>query len=488
MMISNPIELDKFLRQIRERYTAQNISPNPFFYLVKPTRENLQKYNLRKINNGFGLFWDLVLFIPTVINYQVQSFAISILMIKESNKFTSNDLKKTNKLVISHFTYAQKASNEDIFFGHNVNDDGTLVFYLNSTRLQAQDIHDGYVKAGKNNQVINTKSLNPFKIIQLHLYQNKLMFSLIMIALSESSISICKRRLLIKGALWQHHRATVANLVLRERLLSVISQTKPSKLILTIEGHSHEHMILESRNLKFKNIDVIGVQHAPIVAGQFSFFNLLNHFSKLDILLTSGSATQRQISKRTPNLDIRVLGSPKSLRIKPVIDFSSKSQILGAVEGVAQSLESFITLFNELASHNPQRNFVLRLHPALDRHEVKALMKKLDKRENLSVSKESLSVDLSNSAIVVFRSSAVGIEGLAYSALPIHFDPSGQSLLNPLVELNLGPDVFTTAAELSTYLKMDSNKDISIPSNQEKFFKLFNDYYGPLKDINQLID
>ena len=174
MMISNPIELDKFLRQIRERFTVDNISPNPFFYLVKPTRENLQKYNLRKINNGFGLFWDLVLFIPTVINYQLQSFAISILRITESNKFTSSDLEKTNKLIISHFTYAQKASNEDIFFGQNVSDDGTFVFYLNSTRLQAQDIHDGYVKAGKNNQVINTKSLSPFKIIQLHLYQNRI--------------------------------------------------------------------------------------------------------------------------------------------------------------------------------------------------------------------------------------------------------------------------------------------------------------------------
>jgi len=487
-MISNPIELDKFLREIRERHTPQNISPNPFFYLVKPTQENLEKYHLRGDSSSFRLTLDLVLFIPLLIHYQVKSVAISIVRLKESNKFRPENLKKTKKLVISHFTYAQKASTEDVFFGHNVNDDETFVFYLNSTRNQAQDICDRYVEAGRKNQIINTKSLKILKMLQLHLFQNKLMFSLIGIALSESNLSTYQRRLLIRGALWQHHRATVANLVLRERLLSVISQIQPSKLILTIEGHSHEFMILEARKLKFKNVKVVGVQHAPIVAGQFSFFELLNHFSKIDILLTSGIATQRQISDRSPNLDIRVLGSPKSLKIEPVIDFSSKRHVLGAVEGVSQSLESFIALFNDLAFHIPQKNFVLRLHPALDGHVVKALMKKLDRLENLSISKESLSVDLANSAVVIFRSSAVGIEGLAYSALPMHFDPSGEGLLNPLLDLGLGPDVFTTAEELATYLKQASNQDIPIPSDQKKLFTLFNEYYSPLKDINQLID
>ena len=487
-MINNPIDLDKFLCEIRERYTPQNIAPNPFFYLVKPTQENLGKYRLNGKNTKSRLTLDLILFPPLVFGLFVKSLLIAVLKKRESSSFNVENLVKSKILIISHFTHAQRVERKDIFFGSQRIFEENHIFYLNSTRLDGREVNQQYAKVGKLNQTINTKSLGFFQTIRLHFTQNRLMFNLISLALGKSEFTIGQKRLLIKAAKWQHHRSTIANLVLRNRILAVLERIQPENIVLTIEGHSHESMIFEIRNSKFKNTKIIGVQHAPIVPGQFSFFRLIGSFSKLDVLLTSGVTPKELVLNKVPSVRVEILGSPKSIEHKPVINTSSKELILGAVEGTSGSLREFINLFNDLATQLPQICFVLRLHPAIDVREANREIKKLLQLKNLSVSKGSLSEDLSQSRIVIYRSSAVGIEALAYSAIPIHFDSSGQNLLNPISELMHLPTGFSNSLEIVRHIKEILRDEKLQEMVNYDFFKVFCGYYSPLEDINLLID
>ena len=487
-MMYRPNDLDDFLFRIRGQYPHQNTTPNPFFYLVKPTEENLVKYNLRGKNSRFRLILDFIFFLPLVSIALVKSLSIAIVRINESRSFHVEDNNESKSLIISHFTYAQKIEDGDIFFGSQEIFEENHTFYLNSTRLDGREIHQRFSKAGKLNQTINTKSLGFFQTIRIHFSQNALMFSIMRLALSKSSFSVDEKRLLLKAARWQHHRSTIGNLVLRERIRAVLKRIQPNEIVLTIEGHSHESMILDLRNSEFRDIKIVGVQHAPIVPGQFSFFRLISNFTELDVLLTSGVTPKNLVLDKVPHVSVKILGSPKSMTRKPSVVSSSKEMILGAVEGTTESLETFINLFNDLAPRLPQIRFVLRLHPAISDRESNRKLKKLGAFENLSVSKNTLFDDLCNSKMVIFRSSAVGIEGLAYSAIPIHYDPSGQNFLNPISNMKLGVAFFSKSQEIIDFIEGALRKENSRVLEIYDTFTLFNDYFSPLKNIKGLID
>lgn len=484
----NPKDLDQFLMQFNINLNESDLVANPFLSLVKPTEENLKKYSIFRPKSKWWFVVSVIGVLPMILARIVYSAAISIVTIPENRNWNVKNIKKSHNLYISHFTYSQSPRSDDVFFGKCIRPSEDMVFYLNSTRENGIKVQKNYLIAGKINVILNTKSLGLFEMLNMHRKQFRVSLSLIILAFTRNQYTLIQKRLLLRMSIFQHSRQTTANLVTRTRLLEVISTCRPKNLVLTIEGHAHEAMVLNLRDAYFSEVRVIGFQHAPIVPGQFSFYRLLKEFRSTDLLLTCGKVTHDLISKMLPDLQIKILGSPKSIEVTSSLKSETTMNVLGAVEGTYESLRSFIVLFNRLSKLLPNIQFLLRLHPALAPRTARKLLEGLFTTENLKVSRDTLAVDLHNAHVTIFRGSAVGLEGLAFAALPVHFDSNADGSLNPLSQTGYPKIEFSNIEELAEFLK-------SLPlifNNTEYFRKesslLVKQYYMPLHDINLLID
>jgi len=487
-MLINPEELDKFLCNFREKLNDPDYIANPFFYLVKPTEENMEKYRLHHSKYRISLFLELALVFPRIIKNFITSLVIAALKSHESRMWGTNQFSPTQNLIISHYTYAQNPKMNDVFFDNAALDPRNFVLYLNSTRTDAQVIQRNYNQSSKENLVINTKSLNLFQTLKLQLKQLSLSTRLLNHVLRDNNLSLIEKRLIVTAAHFQHSRPTIANLVLKVRLCELLKALQPRTIILTIEGHAHENMILQLRDSDFKQIRLVGFQHAPIVPGQFGFYHVLESFKMDDLLLTCGETTEILIKHALPNLRVDVLGSPKFTRTENYSKAADKVHVLGAVEGTVESLKSFIQLFNSISKQLPQLNFALRLHPAIDRNLSKKQLRSMSESENLKLSYNSLEEDLKRSHAVIFRSSAVGIHGLGYSALPVHFDSCNKGMLNPLSGTVFGNLEFDDESNLAKFLEKLNLQDLQSNEFYDKCSNVLEKYYAPLKDLNTLID
>lgn len=483
----DPKKLDDFLSKIGETFESEMLDGNPFFHLVKPTSENLRKYQLRFAPSKVYLFLSGLAVFPKIIFLVINSLAISVARTRENFRWTSIQENQYERLIISQFTSAQNPDQDDIFYGSNTQDPNSVIFYLNSTRNQAHKIQSNFINSGKANVVVNTKSLWISGVIKIHIKQMKGSIKLLTYAAFNSTNSILERRLLIEASVYQHARSTIANQITKVRLTQLLLECNPADIMLMTEGHAHESMILNLRNKNFIRTRILGYQHAPIVPGQFSFWHLLNGFNNEDMLFTCGATTQHVIEATYPNLKVKILGS---LKIKVTAHHSKNSKslkVLGVVESTRESLIEFVSLFNFLANSIPSVEFTLRIHPGLDQRTSNQILKKLETLKNLKISIETLVEDLQRAHIGVFRSSAVGLEGLAFGVLPVHFDASQFNYLNPLEYTAMQKFEFSDPKILADFL---SRKPLALNSSQsfqDECICVLSEYFYPMKSITSLI-
>jgi hypothetical protein len=487
-MSLDPRGLDEFLSRIKTHFNDSDLIANPFLSLVKPTEENLKKYFVSRPESRLWFGIKVLGVLPHILFNIAYSAVISIAKFSENHNWNVDGIKKSRNLYISHFTYAQSPQNDDVFFGINSQDPTDTVFYLNSTRKNGFEVQKSYSDLCRLNVVVNTKSLGLIQTLMVQKRQIPTSFKLFSLALSDSSYTLFQRRLLLKLSISQHSRQAMANLFTKVRLTEIIAKTRPENIILTIEGHAHEAMVIKLRDTDFPSTRIVGFQHAPIVPGQYSFYRLLETFNSKDLILTCGKITKELISRHQPSLQTKILGSPKSIETSPSLKSPTTMNVLGAVEGTSESLQSFIILFNELSELLPDIHFKLRIHPALSQDIAQKLLKRLSQSMNLTISTNALTVDLKNSHVTIFRSSAVGLEGLAFASLPVHFDAETKGLLNPLSEIKYPKIEFSNVNDLAKFLKTwpltRNNADVF----RAESLKVINDYYFPMQDVNLLID
>jgi len=483
----DPKKLNDFLSKIGQTFESESLDGNPFLHLVKPTSENLRKYQLKFPLSKVYLFLSVLAVFPRIIFLVINSLAISVARTRENFRWALKLENEYERLIISQFTSAQNPDQDDIFYGSNTQDPNSVIFYLNSTRHQAHKIQSNFINAGKENVVVNTKSLWLSGIIKIHIGQMKGSFELLTSAAFYSTNSIVERRLLIEASVYQHARSTIANQITKVRLTQLLLECNPADIVLMTEGHAHESMVLNLRNRNFPSTRILGYQHAPIVPGQFSFWHLLDGFDKEDILFTCGATTQHVIKMTHPNLKVKILGS---LKFKVTTHHSNDSKslkVLGVVESTRESLIEFVSLFNFLANSIPSVGFTLRIHPGLDQRTSNQILKKLETLKNLRISMETLVEDLQRAHIGVFRSSAVGLEGLAFGVLPVHFDESHFRYLNPLEYTKMHKYEFSDRKILLEFLKKIPLNLDSSQSFEEECIEVLSDYFYPMKSITSLI-
>jgi hypothetical protein len=481
-------ELDKFLVEIRESSPYNEINANPFFYLVKPTEENLLKYKVRRPRSKKLLAIEYIKLFPLIFIRILFSLILSVFSLLEFRPKNEKSFEKSEYLFLSHFTYAQDPKKEDIFYGENLNFKESYTFYLNHTRSLSPQIAKRFNDVNKRKVTVNTKSLSPFSMIKLHTTQFRISWWLFTKSLGENSLGIEKKRILTRAASFQHGRSTMANLVLKSRLSETILRVKPKILVLTIEGHAHEKMVVDVARSLIKDIKIIGYQHAPIVPGQLNLFRIVSNFHSNDYFLTTGEITQSLALAHGPNCRVDILGSVKAKQFEYQQKDSSKVQVLVSPEGTKESLTQSISLINEIAPVLPNVRFVLRYHPALGRVALRRIEGSLLPMNNVVISSSSLNEDLRKSHLVLFRSSAIGIEGLSYGALPMHINKEGHDALNPLVDCGIESTNFQLTSEIVRFIEKFDLRLSQDESFQRECYKIFNRYFGKLRNVTSVID
>ena len=131
--------------------------------------------------------------------------------------------------------------------------------------------------------------------------------------------------------------------------------------------------------------------------------------------------------------------------------------------------------------------FILRIHPGLDQRASIKILKKLKALKNLRISEETLIEDLQRAHIGVFRSSAVGLEGLAFNVLPVHFDASHLNYLNPFEYTKMQKFEFSDPKVLADFLEQEPSELNYSQTFQEECVSVLSDYFHPMKSITSLI-
>jgi hypothetical protein len=483
-----PGELDKFLVEIRESSPFNEINASPFFHLVKPTEENLQKYKFCRPSSKSLLIVEYFKLFPLILMRSLASLILSVFSLLEFSPKNAKSPEKSKYLFLSHFTYAQDPKQEDIFYGENLDFKESNTFFLNHTRMLSPQIVKKFKDANKPKIAVNTKSLSPLTMVKLHTTQFRISWWLFTTSLGDNSLDIEKRRILARAASYLHGRSSMANLVLKSRFSETILRVKPQILVLTMEGHAHEKLVVDVARSLIKDIKIVGYQHAPIVPGQLNLFRLISNFYSDDYFFTSGEVTKNLALVGRPNCRVEILGSVKAKLFEYQQKDSSKVQVLASPEGTKESLAQFVSLINEIAPRLPNIRFVLRYHPALGRAALKIIKDNLFPGSNVVTSSTSLQEDLRQSHLILFRSSAIGIEGLSYGALPIHINQEGNEALNPLVYCGVKMINFQLASEIVRFIE---NFDLSLSKDesfQRQSFEIFNRYFSKLQKITSLID
>jgi len=117
----------------------------------------------------------------------------------------------------------------------------------------------------------------------------------------------------------------------------------------------------------------------------------------------------------------------------------------------------------------------LRLHPNLPRNiGVYLLIRSLERKQNFSLSNNSLSTDLNLVKFVFYRSSAVGLQALNSSATPIFYSDQDNYMLNVIPP---NSEIFYTAGTPKDALEIVNSQDYkkSIKDKKIIFESLFSD-------------
>ncbi len=493
-LIQDPKKLSETLFSLRERFSSIDILANPYFQLVKPTPENLKKYLRISKNDKMQFSLTLISFLPSLLQNFTVNLAHCFLYSSESRQLKHLKITKSEWLLISHFTEAAYQNQHDLFF-HTISEKLSSRQLSNSTYLlnhstQGYSKINSWLKQTKPNQtILNSRSVSLFSFFTIFLSQSKIALKLLWGALTQSETCINERTLLISGAKYQTHRETLVNIMLGKNVRNLAQKLKTRNVIFTFEGHAYElylRRILCEKSLPRK---FYFYQHAPVVPSQFGLIKMCSLMSEIDQVFASGHCTMSFLQKHLSSISssVLVLGSPKYVSNNEgdhTYDLleSPKNQILLAPEGTKDSIFEFFALGKYLAERLPEENFRIRIHPAVKLSDLDVADYFDSISSNFSISANELTSDLSLSKVCLFRSSAVGVEGLAFGVIPIHWGFLNDVSLNPLYLCDKEYIGFTRLEEIYAFIRdiftkgeLESRKNLQVKDlNHLNYFSEFN--------------
>jgi hypothetical protein len=294
-----------------------------------------------------------------------------------------------------------------------------------------------------------------------------------------------KSKILFSAAINFFRRDTYANYLLVQRVQEFSQISQFSKLFMTLEGHSYEQLIIDSLKKSDYQFESFYYQHSPITEahlGLKSFFRQCKHDFTV---FTTGEYYKKYLDGFFGSRQTIIIGSNKALKENDMNEFkkveNKKIDVLFAPEGTTEATIEILSLIEFFQREIPKYNLVLRYHPNLPYSKnIKRRVKKLSDSKNFLVSSNSLDWDLKNSKVVIYRSSAVGIEALKYNSTPIFFSEPGYDSLNVLPKsFQMYKESHTPTEALDTVIEAHNVSYGNRDRDFKKFFEALN--YNALK-------
>jgi len=435
-------ELEKEFNNAISRFNCDEIRLTPYFNIGKNVPENLQQYKrFEKRENRFFLtsykfkyIFRLVLMVSRAVIHHIYWFS-------DYEKFLLKLPKVSKQVFISHFTGKFNQLNEsDRYFGEiiikrKILKKSNLILLINHTKKVPKRQNELNLSSDSINLILpKTTDTKTFWQIFVKQFQN--FNDILHLSRQRGEIQRNERIFMYELAIQQLSQSALSQQILFANLSYVIAKVKTEELHLTFEGHSYETYLARKIKSKYRNILVNVYQFAPIVPSQISFFKNIEILPKSINIHVTGKSVERQIVRKTRILsnEINIIGSSKNKEKINVMKLKkhNKFTVIFTPEGLKDSLFEFMGLAYTCAQHLTNCRIVIRSHPDTQIHNSKILNRNLWKNSNLIFSNQTLEKDLSESTLCVYRSSSVGIQGLQYGVIPIHFSKFKDGSVDPI--------------------------------------------------------
>ena len=459
---SNYAQIRELLDYLQKNADPIDIFANPYFSMVKPTSENLTRYNFFFPNSRFFLIFDLF-FLYFKLVFEISKSLLFYPISRIRNKRVEKEylMNEFPIFQIMHFTPSHLMSRKIPIYRKSNREFETFTFFLNHTYLIPSLVKTNLEVSGAKNFEVNFPYIHFFTFLKSMKRQIHFAFFLLkMILYSDYCFSIYQFRLIFRGSVHQVSRRTTYNILTAKRIFDLIESYSSRKLYFTAEGHALESLLIAIRNYKYPNIDIVYVQRTPIVLGQTECFSNLRKLTYNDLVIVTGNFYESLFVTQGCKAQISIENTLDNLPLKFSRPTKTRFNILGVPEALPHSTFELLNIYKNLARRFSEVEFVLRPSPDFLKHNF--LSDSCLRQYNLSFSNNSLSTDLENADILIFRSSMAGIHGLAFGVFPIHFSAEGNNLLNPLAGTEFEKFGFSNLDEISTFISKLLNFELKL--------------------------
>jgi len=477
--------------KIFEVFSKSDVALSPILSISKPIPEVIKKKQktIQKITKE-KYYSYIFTFIPRILINLLVSILHHFYHLHYWRQFPFKKFAKTEIIFVSHYTGQEAKVDEDPYFGTlpqqlNENKKPNLLLCINHNKGNPSNLSlENDTQATNNSQNILPKTVNTKEFLKLYKSILGNLKEIIFHVARKGERSKREKILMLELAIQQLGLESMSQTILAKNIEQIVGQTDAKKMVLTYEGHSFETYVANKLKSKFPNLDVCVYQFAPVVPAQNSFFRNLDYLNKNVRVFVSGSQYKENILRRTKlsSSALTVIGSRKNRSEKLSFTERKDVTVVFAAEGSKDSLMEFINLAFYSSLENPGTTFIVRAHPASADYKIE-LFKKMGKHSsNFYLSQESLINDLHKATHCVYRSSSVGLEGLMYGVIPIHYAAEMNSVLDPINTLDLPHLQFTDVDAFNQKIKEISNSHTEIDEQQLRDYReVFNRYFEPLK-------
>jgi len=477
--------------KIFEVFSKSEVALSPILSLSKPIPEVIRKKQktIQKVTKE-KYYSYIFTFIPRIFINLLVSILHHFYHLHYWRKFPFKKFAETEIIFLSHYTGQNTIVDEDSYFGTlpeqmNKNNRRNILLCINHNKGNPSNFNlEADAQKLNHEQYILPKTINTTQFLKLYksIFQNfrEIMFQVV----KKSEGNKGEKILMLELAIQQVGLESISQSILAKNIELIVDQTNAKKIVLTYEGHSFETYVANKLQRKFPNLDVSVYQFAPVVPAQNSFFRNLHYLNENIRIFVSGPQIKANILRRTklPSSALTVIGSRKNKKEKLHFAAGKEITILFAAEGSKDSLVEFINLAFYSSLQNPGTTFIVRAHPASDDYKLELFEKAGKQTSNFYLSRESLINDLYKATHCVYRSSSVGLEGLMYGVIPIHFAVEVDSALDPIDTIDLPHLQITDIDDFHQEIKEISSNQIEIDERQLRNYReVFKGYFEPLK-------
>lgn len=277
---------------------------------------------------------------------------------------------------------------------------------------------------------------------------------------------------------------------LAQQIGALVSRLKPKVVVLTHEGHAWERVVFASVKMAHPSAVCIGYQHAAIFRLQHAVRrNLAQKYNPVHIFV-AGPVGKRQLTEAGLRIPISVLGSNRAVDRTKLIHTRNLDQprctatCLVLPEGIESECDILFEFSLQCARFNPSIIFIWRLHPIIKFNQLikkNSALKKLP--ENIILSNDALSSDISRSTCALYRGSTAIIQAVSGGVMPIYLSKPNEMPVDPLYQLTDWKKTASSMSEFSSIVSaMDSSSDLEAYHSAVKYCR---DYYTHF-DLSQL--